>query len=156
MPAEAVILPTGIARDETLKAWARAHGVCWEITRHFEIVHDCKIQVGFDLALTAARPAACDGDPACAECARAHEGLERLALSLLPDGTQYDVEPFDGSFHLGEYAEPELLLTVEIFSDSRDPDGTDRSARSFVACVEAALRRLGIPQKGTRVARSAR
>jgi hypothetical protein len=152
MSAEVVRLPAAAAPQEQLRAWARAYGVRWEITRHFEMVRDSKTQVGFDLTLITARPVACDGDPGCSECARTHEGLARLALSVLPPGTQHDVEPFDGSFHLGDEAEPELLLTVEIFPEAAEPEAAERSIRAVLARVETALRRLGIAPKRARAA----
>ena len=156
MSAESAVLPTRTALQDRLKTWARAHRVRWEMTRHFEIVHDRKTQVGFDLTLSAPRPAGCDGDPGCLECARTHEEMGRIAVSLLPPGTQYDVEPFDGSFHLGDCDEPELLLTVEILADAREPELADCSGRRTLALVEAGLRCLEIRQKSTAPVRSGR
>jgi hypothetical protein len=144
MSTEVVRLTTAAAPQDQLRAWARAYRVRWEITRHFEMVRDCKTPMGFDLTLISARPVGCNGDPACGECARAHEGLARLASSVLPPGTLHDVSPFDGSFHLGDQEEPELLLTVEIFPEAVERDVAERSVRAVLAQVENGLRRLGI------------
>jgi len=135
-------------RDEPLTEWARVHDVRWEITRHFELVRDAKAQVGFELVLSAKRPSLCKGDPACRECAHAHEQLEEVARAVLPPGTRHVVGPFDGSFHLSQDAAPELLLTVEILPRAETTDSDDQALRRVVAAVESGLCRLGLRRHG--------
>lgn len=99
-----------------LEAWVREHRVSWEVTPHFEVEDHSSRLVALDLCLSAAPSPRCAGSPGCVECARVHERLCRLALSVLPAGSNFQLGPFDGAFHLRRENDwrPEILLTVEL------------------------------------------
>jgi hypothetical protein len=133
------------AAARPLPEWIREHRVCWETIAHFELHHRAKVMVGFDLTLLAAAPRGVALDPGGPEAVEIHTRLRALLRAVLPEGTHFELEPFDSSFHLraeNEW-EPEVELTAEIL-----PDGTfespDEAVRRQVREVEERLARLGV------------
>lgn len=128
-----------------LGAWVRQHRVSWEVTPHFEVEGHAKRLVARDLCLSAAPSPRCDGSPGCAECARVHEGLCRLALSVLPAGSHFQMGPFDGSFRMRPENRwrPEILLTVELRARHTSLAPMEGATLRMVSAMEQRLRALG-------------
>ena len=129
---------------QDLAGFVRRHEVCWEIASHFELREGRLCQVGYDLTLHAKVPGT---DPGSAETLAVHAALRDIALSVLPKGAGWVVEPHDASLHLRPETEwtPEVQLRVrESEGETFDPvePGEAKQARA----VGAALTRLGIPE----------
>jgi len=141
--------------DERLKSWVREHQVCGEIDPQFEVHHNRKVQVGFRLSLLAQPTPPCSVDPGCTRCAAVFECLEAIARRVIPHGARFDIEPFDGSFHLRPETRwaPEVELVAEVLHREGTFDPPDDLERSYPAQIRRELVALGIQPKAWRTRR---
>jgi hypothetical protein len=100
-----------------LTNWVRQHKVTWEIGPWQEMVDHHATVVGFELRLFGRHGPHARVMAGCPECVDLHGKLRTIAVAAFPTEqrpTQYEVEPFDASFHLRpeSHWEPEVQLTV--------------------------------------------
>jgi len=130
---------------DDLSSWIREHKVTWELAPWFEMVGHKPASIGFELRLLARHAAHEHPSPGCGLCLEVYGRLRELAEAVFPREhrpTQYQIEPFDASFHLRPEAEwsPEVQLAVHIVHREgylRPVDDCERK------CVEEIGRNLG-------------
>lgn len=136
----------------TLKEWVRQHRVTWELGPWRELVEHAPATVGFELRLFGQHGPDVHADPGCAECVALHGKLRAVALAAFPKEhplTQYEIEPFDSSFHLRPDAEwtPEVQLTVHIVHREGYLRPVDECEKRCAEEIQQALRALGVQPK---------
>ena len=143
------------ASDERLRARVREHEVCGEIDPQFEMHHGEKVQVGFRLSLLAQPPLSCSVEPGCPHCAAVFECLVAIARRVIPHGARFEIEPFDGSFHLRPETRwaPEVELVAEVLHREGTFDPPDEGERSYPAQIRRELAALGVQPKAWRTRR---
>jgi hypothetical protein len=138
---------------EGLRAWIREHRVCWELSPHVEVHEHSRVQVGFDLTLSARHPEGLADGPGCQICRRHYETLCEIAQAAVPkdeQATRCVFAPFDASVHLRPETRwtPEIELNVAILHRDATFTDIDDDERRCAAQIEQELRRLGA-QPGT-------
>jgi hypothetical protein len=143
----------GMASQDSLREWIRRHEVCFEVSPHYEVHEHRQVQVGFDLgllAVLAGRP-----DPGAAVAVDVYERLRELAQMVLPEGARYEIEPFDGAFHLRRETdfEPEVQMVIEVLHPHGTFDCPDEADRNCLKSMVDALKRLGVQERVWRAMR---
>ena len=138
--------------EATLREWVRQHRVTWELGPWQEIVEHAPASVGFELRLFGQHGRDAHASPGCGECVELHGKLRGIALGAFPKEhrpTQYDVEPFDASFHLRPESEwtPEVQLTVHIVHREGYLRPVDECEKRCAEEIQKALRALGVQPK---------
>jgi hypothetical protein len=130
-----------------LKDWIRENEVCFEIGPNYELYHQDKLQVGFELTLFAKRPSGCRrGDPGCPACTETYETLRGIALKVLPPNLRSEVGPFNAAFHLRSetHWKTEVDLVVQISHPAGTFDAVDEEDRRQSRLLAEALDGLGV------------
>ena len=135
--------------EATLKDWVRDHRVTWEIAALQELVDQRPATVGFELRLFGRHDPHARASPGCPECLGLHQRLRAIAAAAFPRverPTRYEVEPFDGSFHLRPESQwaPEIQLTVRIVHGEGYLRPLDDCERRCAEEIQSELRRLGV------------
>lgn len=146
-------MTAGAMDAEGLRDWIREHRVCWELSPHVELHEHCRVQVGFDLTLSARHPEGLGDGPGCKTCRQHYETLREIARAAVPkDGPRILCEfaPFDASVHLRSETgwTPEIELNVAILHRDATFADVDDDERRCAAQIQQELRRLGA-QPGT-------
>jgi hypothetical protein len=146
--------------EATLGHWVREHRVTWEIGPLQELVDQRPATVGFELRLFGRHDPDRQASPGCRECLSLHQRLRAIAAAAFPRDTRptrYEIEPFDGSFHLrpeSEWAD-EVQLTVRIVHGDGYLRPLDECEKRCAEEIQAALRRLGVQPRTWSDARAA-
>lgn len=138
--------------EAALEDWIRQHRVTWELGPWQELVDQRPTTVGFELRLFAQHAPDAGAMPGCPECRSLHEKLRSVALAAFPKEhrpTQYEIEPFDASFHLRPESEwtPEVQLTVRLVHREGYLRPLDECEKRCADEIQRALRRLGVQPK---------
>ncbi len=145
-PTEPLRGMTATPTPESLRAFAAAHRVTFEIYPHYEFHEHRRLQTGFDLTLLALRSPRCVGDPGCTECERVHALLREIAIAALPHGWQHVAEPFEAAFHYRRETRwrPEIESVVELLPYAPAWGAVDAEAQREVAEIRRRLHDLGV------------
>jgi hypothetical protein len=132
--------------EPALQDWIRQHLVSYEVSPHVEMRRREKMESGFEVALHAMRSGPCTTDPGCPSCQEIHRALSLILRRAVPDGVQYDVAPFDASFHLRPETqwEPEVELTAWIRPLRGEVASAAPTDLRSLGDIRAALDRLGV------------
>jgi hypothetical protein len=136
----------------TLKEWVGQHRVTWELGPWQELVEHRPTTVGFELRLFGQHAPQAHPLPGCQECVSLHGKLRAIAAAAFPEErrpTEYEVEPFDASFHLRPESEwtPEVQLTVHIVHRHGYLRPVDECEKRCAEEIQKALRALGVQPK---------
>lgn len=138
--------------EATLKEWVRQYRVTWELGAWQELVEHRITTVGFELRLFGRHEPRVHASPGCDACVPLFERLRAIALTALPKEhrpTQYEIEPFDASFHLRPESEwkPEVQLTVHIVHREGYLSPLDECQKRCAVEIQKALGDLGVQPK---------
>jgi hypothetical protein len=114
-----------------------------------ELVDHKPASVGFELRLFARHPPHEHPTPGCGLCLGLYQRLRQVAQAAFPRDrrpTQYEIDPFDASFHLRPEAEwsPEVQLTVHIIHREGYLRPVDDCERRCAEEIRTNLGRLGV------------
>lgn len=121
-----------------LREWIRAHRVRYEISRYVELSSQKHRRLAATELCLFAEAASLGEDPGSPESYRLYQVLREVAGQVLPaehEGSAFEIEPFDASFHLRPSADwvPEVVLRVRILhapTALRGPRGPPKRASS--------------------------
>ena len=144
----------------TLAHWVREHRVTWEIGPLQELVDYRPATVGFELRLFGRHDPGLKASPGCQACLVLHQRLRAIAAAAFPRderATRYEIDPFDGSFHLRPETEwaDEVQLSVRIVHRDGYLRPLDECEKRCADEIQSALRRLGAQQRVWSDARAA-
>lgn len=134
---------------QDLSSWIRDHKVTWELAPWLEMVDRKAASIGFELRLFARHAAHEHPSPGCGLCLGLYQRLRELAEAAFPREhrpTQYQIDPFDASFHLRPEAEwaPEVQLAVHIVHRDGYLRPVDECERKCADEIRGNLGRLGV------------
>lgn len=135
--------------ETTLKQWVQEHRVAWETARWHEMVGREATAVGFELRLFGQHKTPAHPNPGCRECVALHSRLSAIVKSVLPQDrrvTEFEIEPFDASFHLRPESDwvAEVELTVHIVHREDHLRPVDECQRRCTEVIQKGLAALGV------------
>ncbi len=141
--------PAVMEAEAALAQWVLEHKVTWEIGPLQELVDHHAATVGFELRLFGRHRPDARANPGCHECLALHQRLRAIAAAAFPRDdrpSRYEIEPFDGAFHLRPEADwtNEVQLTVRIVHGNGYLRPLDECEKRCADEIQAALRRMGV------------
>jgi len=135
--------------NEDLGTWIRHHRVTWEMAPWLEMVDHTPASIGFELRLFARHEQHDHPSPGCGLCLGLYQRLRQVAQAALPREhrpTQYQIDPYDASFHLRPEAEwsPEVQLAIHIVHREGYLRPVDDCEKKCAEEIRSNLGRLGV------------
>jgi hypothetical protein len=117
---------------------------CYEVWPEWAMVNDRRVQVGFELDLCANA-----GRPGGGPDVEVYDELKQIAAFVLPHDpgdAEFDVLPFDSSFHESARRgfRPEIVLALRILHRHGFDQPVDPCEEGCLRQIEGALTQLGI------------
>ena len=142
-----------LKEKERIEQFVLEHQVCWQVQPVSAIHRDERIQVGFELELSATHTDSEETlEPGSPESQHLFGRLEELAkevVSGLAESCRPKIEPFDHSirFEPSRGSAPEVVLKLQILHRGDYFQSIDKAENECLKKTEKALKELGV-QKG--------
>jgi len=141
-------MPHQVNARTTLESWIALHRPLFEVWRFQHLVDGRRVQIGYELELTALCPRS-GLRGACCEDVVIWERLAEVARKVAPDDDEeleLEVEPYDASHRCGPDTSwaPAVRLTARVVHRERYFEEVDAQDRRTLGDIEDRLATLGI------------
>jgi len=141
-------MPNQGATKATLESWIARHHPLFELWRLQQLVEGRRVQIGYELELTALCPRS-GLSGACCDDAEIWERLATVARRVAPEHDEeleLEVEPFDASYRCGPDTSwaPAVRLIAQVVHRDRYFEAVDAEDRRILGDVEDRLAALGV------------